>query len=467
MHALAIRKDGNTVRFSLITSSKRKFKIEFIQSVDEGDVKEAILKYVNLSHGNKHVECVIGMPSDQIFIRQLSFPIKNRRALMKTLPFQLESVVPFYDSPDARVVTLVKKSDEGFQVTPFAFMRAHLLEQIETYKEIGFDAEWVSCIPQALLRFARYVCPHAESGLVIFVGRCETHILSYIDGKIDVALNLHKGAAELANERFQQELIRSVKYCLSRDTRGKVEGLLQLGAAKFQSIDLGVEQMAISNGTIFSNEELKEFAVEVGLGIDVVAKDSETLQLRGVPDVAPQHMKKVKNYVKVALCLSVACSALLGVMGYGQIRRVQHNLVKRLEVATGKKVEASAQADEWISLIDRERRNLKRRGPSVHFHKAPVPVTELLNWISTHPDLQEGFEVDRLSYSLESYPNLAHPLHPFKVKVDLTFRANSPLLARDFHQSLMSEEKIVDVKETIHWERGEKGYHCSFYLKNS
>ena len=471
MQILSVRTVGSTISFSLISKKHKSIKIEFLKSIDLNSVDDpnAVLqKYLSVESDRDSAEVVGGLSGDQIFIRQLKVPVKSPRALSKALPFQLESLIPFASNPDARVVVTKKREGKaGYQVTPFAFLQRHLDECLEEYNAIGLDPEWISCIPQALKRFARFLAPATDSMIACCVEKGATHIVSIISGEIDVSLTLHKGSEALDDEAFSREIKRSIAYCLQRDEAGKVETILQLGAVDFQQMDLGFESTPIENTTIIDDDKLKRYAIEIGLGLDVAVQDGRTVQLRRGESIAQNHFQRGLFGAGVLFGGAVLASLLLGGISTYMLSGKKRTLKTRIENAIGKEVAPYTSSEEWIDLIDKERVALKKKGPTIGFHKWPVGVAQLLEYISTHPDLQEGVEVQRLGYFLERYPTIGNPLEPLKVKVDLTISCTSPLIARDFHQALLNnKEKYINGKEPIHWERGESAYRAIFYLKN-
>ena len=103
--------------------------------------------------------------------------------------------------------------------------------------------------------------------------------------------------------------------------------------------------------------------------------------------------------------------------------------------------------------------------------KAPF-VSQFLSWLTHHP-LVESFKLAKdpisfrnIHYQLVSMPRLESENDPYLAKVELEFEIASPLHARQFHQSLLSDENFIDTSQEVTWEVFDGSYKTTFYLKN-
>ena len=54
----------------------------------------------------------------------------------------------------------------------------------------------------------------------------------------------------------------------------------------------------------------------------------------------------------------------------------------------------------------------------------------------------------------------------YQVKVDLEFSTSSPRIAREFHDSLIAPNDLIDPKGEVKWSSNRGKYRTSFYLKD-
>lgn len=103
-------------------------------------------------------------------------------------------------------------------------------------------------------------------------------------------------------------------------------------------------------------------------------------------------------------------------------------------------------------------------------------VSDLLAWLSTHPNVvlagEEGkekralIEIDSLNYVMVKRPEEKKRTNRYQVKVELEFTSATPKLAREFHDALIEEKKIVDGNGEVKWSSSRGKYRTSFFLKD-
>ncbi|MCB1080260.1 MAG: hypothetical protein KDK69_00420, partial [Chlamydiia bacterium] len=136
---------------------------------------------------------VAGVDGHDLLIRQLRSPLRKKQALHKTLPFQLEALIP-YSLDEVIVKPIYIREKEETLGTFFTVPKKFFEKFLHTYQERGMDPEWVSVVPMALLRFGEFTCPDAPSLVIFHVGKIRTQIISVKMGMIESHLTLPMGA---------------------------------------------------------------------------------------------------------------------------------------------------------------------------------------------------------------------------------------------------------------------------------
>ncbi len=81
-------------------------------------------------HTGEEVIIASGIPSSQTFIRKIHVPLQDKRKILSTLPFQIESLLPF-SSSEPIVCTLFKRlSKQMTEVTLIATEQKSLKSQV-------------------------------------------------------------------------------------------------------------------------------------------------------------------------------------------------------------------------------------------------------------------------------------------------------------------------------------------------
>jgi len=57
-------------------------------------------------------------------------------------------------------------------------------------------------------------------------------------------------------------------------------------------------------------------------------------------------------------------------------------------------------------------------------------------------------------------------LESYQAKVELEFKASTPTLAREFHESLLKDDSFVNTSQEVTWNASKNLYNASFYLRS-
>jgi len=99
---------------------------------------------------------------------------------------------------------------------------------------------------------------------------------------------------------------------------------------------------------------------------------------------------------------------------------------------------------------------------------SPFPkMHEVIKWLSCHPLLQDGMDIQQVHCTLEETP-LSDPAdHSLfsRARVELNVRA-APEKIRLLHAALQQEKTFIDLTKPVECQPQNNHYHLAFFLKN-
>src|SRR6267154_4198999 len=95
MFTIGLTLEKEAFRIAVLKREKKSIAIESLQTFPHGP--DNVKLFYNLSpfHTGKEVHIVSGLANSDVFIRKLHLPLREKRKILATLPFQLESLIPF------------------------------------------------------------------------------------------------------------------------------------------------------------------------------------------------------------------------------------------------------------------------------------------------------------------------------------------------------------------------------------
>lgn len=456
---------------------------------------------------------VSGIDGDRTLVRHIESPLKSRRSLQKTLPFQLESLIPF--SIDEVIVQPVYETrKENTQAIFFVTLEESLKHHLNKLREI--EPSWVSCVPMALYRFACFIGQDRDSYTIFHFGKETTEIVSIEQGVIYRTLSLRWGMnhfeaayqkdgknldrmqqldlskleskdsphlVELL-QRFQQEVDRFFCFLTHKQKINKLKFLLFTGETdKFfpfekwlkSWVSFSYEVLPVKEQCGVDPHELKSYAISIGLALDAIKQDRKSIQFRQGKWIAPAVYAKIKRKLLRSALLSFACAATILVASYLIYTKQEKRFLREIdefgnlyekEIPPLEAVCLLPSAEEKLGCLDRQLKLVKN---DYSYFVTPPLVADLLAFLSEHPKLnrhegEKKIVIDDLLYELIEYPSIQNPNQPYKVKVSLTFTSPESTWAREFHDAVVLDANWVNQEEPITWEREQNAYTFSFIL---
>jgi len=463
---------------------------------------------------------VSGLEGDKVLVRHIESPLKKQRALQKTLPFQLENLIP-YSLEEIVVRPIYQIGKDTTQATFFVASNLALETHVKSIE--GVDPSWVSCIPMALQRFAVFTGQQEEGYMVFHAGHRVTEIVSIYRGMVQHTISISVGIEHLEaaykkdrpkekdSERihsmrrldlrrltqkeypyltemlqeFQREVDRTFCFLIHKQNKEQLKFLLFAGETEttFQletwlksSETFSFSVLPIKGHRGYDADVVKTYAIPIGLALDALKRDKKSIQFRQGEWVAKAVYEGIKKRVAKGACLCLVSAAALFLIGHLVYQKKQKVFLEKIEHFTAtyekeipqlKKISFLNTPKEKIQFLNRNIKVMK----SDHRYFSPPPlVADVLAFLSEHPKLgrQEGekkMEINHLRYELIEYPSVEQPFQSYKVKVNMEFTSPESVWAREFHDAIIEDTTWVDSEEEVTWDRKQNAYTLSFILK--
>ena len=469
MEVIGIHKEESNIRLACMKQVRGEISIEFLE------------KQRDLFFTKKDPFIVTGIEGQDLLLRKLATPLKKERALTKTLPFQLEALIP-YQLSEVVVKPIYFPDDEGTEAVFFTVSKKHLSAHIENYDEEGLSPDWVSTTPMALSRFANYVCPETLNLIVFHTGKDKIQIVSIQKGLIASHLTLHLGARDFEGGK-DQKLIEKLKREVDRafcflDHKNQLDEERKILFCGEMALDMeGLVSDAMNMTPVYgdgrgehSYSEICRFAIPMGLALDALKNDERSIQFRQGDYISQKGLSFLKKKLligAVSACAIFICGAVTSHIYFthkekGMIRHIkgligayQTALPSLRMIDTGSKVQ---------EVVDDVNRALYASKGKENYFAPPPLVSDLLAFLSDHPNGKD-IEITKVDYELISHPSFDHPREAFLPKVKLHFHTEDAKKARMFHDAIVDDESFVDGSREIDWKRNNEQYEITFYLR--
>lgn len=499
MHVLSINPDGDYFKVAVLSLQKKMVKINLIKEykkdiVDLNQLKKEISQKADQLKGE--MEVVSALSVDDIFIRNLHIPLKKKRAVLKALPFQMESLLPF-SKDHSTTVYFIKKIKEGSLVKLYSYLNESMQVHLQEVKTLGFDPDYVSSVPMALYRFVEMFVGDTTSLTVIHFGWEKSFVVSIEGGEVSYSVSIDCGfksfvdaikedfpdleeidfsfiKGEIENEsslenealtevlKFVQKGLKRVFEFLARKRgRGDENRITFTGYADImREVVKNIENFSYKEVTPkphleFDKEEISSYAIEIGLALDCLEKDEKTLQLRVGKFISVKLFDRLKKKMKLYVGLSFICCfmAFLTVCAvYLKKQALVKDRFKRV-VALGdgdmslyrnmqKFIISPSDCKKDVNALLQKFKEQKGEGLLL---TSPPLITECLQWVV--PSITPGIAISRILYEILQYPNLDEPKKPYEIEFKITFAAKDKEEAERFYQSVLENGKQT-IKES-------------------
>lgn len=430
-----------------------------------------------LSTNSKPVRITSGLSGTETFVRGLTLPLKERHKILKALPFQLESLLPFPEKSGVVCPIITPAEKNTTAITLVASTKEVIQNHLSFWRSLNIQPECVSCEPSALVRFTHWQFPR------------EKRILSFYFSEMTLLYTVSDQGRLLFSQTFTIDEKERLPYELEKlSVYLKQKGVVTeetpwvlvnpCEEEQFPGLITQLSSVFSKNQLLLTDRQLEEYAISIGLALDLIAKDSFSVQF-SQKELTPYPVRKRRNcnlLLYVAFCLIGAI--LTTFCGSFPLKKKKYNLINQVSEA----LPTSLSLTNNPSFQDIEETLLKWE-KSLHQKKNPFPIlpttftlSDVLAWVSTHPTFstetgEKNGEItlNSLHYRLNKYPKLGESNQPYQGMLSLEFSTETPRLARDFHEALLKGDFLVNHKKEIVWQVQNHHYFTSFELnrKNS
>jgi hypothetical protein len=511
MHVLGVQVEPPFMRFALIERSRRGVEILCLKSAtlaDPGDVKQL---YIASFQG----QVVSGLSAKNLLIRSLEMKGGGHRHLEEVVAFQSEATTHFEPSDVLSVPHIIKQGPEKTEALLFTAPREAIRDHLLELEKWDLNPDLVSAVPLALVRYVQWKIPALTDAFLVDLGSSEWTCVWMEKGHLKKSHAIAGGIeillSALWEDRkkilFQKEVEGFAKQIDLLQLKGHLNPHLSAHLNEMRQdlakIIYSMHRISGAKPILFTGRvdafghlrdylierfkdsisgecnqaiplEEQKYAIPIGLALE---HGSNSLQLRR-EEFFPQ--KNWKRAGLFSLCLVIASLLLAGgLFSTGNLiaQRRKTEMIGSLQSlldrwdSSLKQTIFSNSGDEG-EILDRWSRAVASNSKEYPFILAAPKVSDAFLWLNNHPLLQsmkkdnDPLEILSLRYQLLKFPKVDAPQEPYLAKVELEFKAKSPLNARKFHEALLKGDELIDSSLEVNWEALNDLYRVSFYLKN-
>jgi type IV pilus assembly protein PilM len=462
MYSIGISLENEGIQVAVLKENKRQIEVESLHRFPL--TPENVKRFYNLSpfHEKASVKISSALPSEVVFIRKILLPLAKEADILKALPFQLESLLPF--SPDRKPVVCVHTEPlekELSAVWVFATSEEFLQEHLSELNLRAIQLDALSCSPTALMRLARWQFQE-EPRILAFDVRGKSVCCTLLEKEhILLAQTLPYEGNSSVFEQFLLFLKQKgvcdepVPWMLSGDER----------AAEW------IQAVFPQKRLVFTDPRYADFALSIGSGLDALALDAFRVDFCQQTLTQPLTWLRKKKQLLLSSSGCVVAAALVFLFGSMILSKKEKALKEALASHLPSIVNCNSREAIAEALVSWEGSFKEKKTPFSLFPNVPK-ASDVLSYLSTHPAflndsglLKEGVEIQSVHYMLVKYPKIGDPSSPYVARVELTFSSKTPAIAREFHDALLKGDELVNSKRGIEWKSEGSIYRTSFELR--
>ncbi|MDB9822802.1 type II secretion system protein GspL [Deltaproteobacteria bacterium] len=154
------------------------FRILFGEKGLDGALSELSQK-MDLKSDN----CLVSIPVGDISYRNLRMPFKEPKKIKQTLPFEIETVIPFPIEDMVVDFNIVDRSDQR-EILAVAAKKAHISKYLSSLRTVGIDPDIIDVgpVPTALWLLGQE--GGSENGLLLDTGLNKNSMILFLNGRI-------------------------------------------------------------------------------------------------------------------------------------------------------------------------------------------------------------------------------------------------------------------------------------------
>lgn len=451
------------LKIALVSKSKNRQKI---------DLKEFPIESESVKLFYKKDTCT-GLLANEYLLKELKIPTTNKRALQKTLHFQMSTLSHLKDRIDFPL--FLKKENNNSYFSIFTTSAQTLKSHLKYLKKISIDPDVVSTVPSALLEFVNSIAQTKE-GIILDISKTKTTLVFFKEGQIKESFAISSGSNDLLPVKSSKKKVDLLS--LSIETNRALETFIKKLKSAFYSLEKAPVELFLTgeHGAFdflpFLNENFSEwiskitvpekgkFAIAIGLAFErakpncIQFRQKEFYPKKWLKSILFKYCSLFAFSILGCLSLYLYKSSLLD----KEEAHITKIFNKEYSIAVGEsnKSTFSQKYAHW---------NKELKKSSLPYLFSGASVSDCLLFLENHPLINE-IEVKKINYKLVSFPKIGSLKDPYKVQVQMEIVADKSV-ARKFYEDLSKNTSFIDQKQKCGWKNYENSYQITFFCKPS
>lgn len=495
-------------KVAYLSLKNKKIRTELLLEITSKDFTENASNVKKLCKINQKALLISMIPTERLIARPLSLNLSKRKDLDSVLKHEIEPFIPFPIEETIFDRIIHQQSKEKSSLSVFAAKESDLQKHLDSLKKRNLYPEAVSCAPIALTAFVEWeygsksplfilhmeeaysLCVLSEKGKPINSHYIEKGQRFLIDAlSKDLKTNFHD-ALKFFNEKSVSQFIQNKKdACFLEAIEQYKQEIKKTFLSLAASHNIPPPKTVILTGSFtklppkikqfeyISIEKNAPFALSIGLALSHLENKSEVFNFRKKnlpPPLSWKRLKKTFLTFFFLLSFFIGSSRFLSEKILEQKRNAiykQYSLLKNQYFFLKKTPpQPQKQKNGNLKNLHLDLSSLEkalRSYSEMPLLQANIPkVSEFIQWINASSLAEAPLLIDQLSYSMPTFPSIGKANLPYKVKIEIVFRAPSPLTAQKFKKALLSFHSPIDQEKNISWSNKGDVYQTSFFLKN-
>lgn len=422
--------------------------------------------------------------SGQVLMRKLQLPVTQPKEVEEVYAYEAEQLLPYPGEEAVVTYEQVESQSSGTLITIFAVKRDYLSKELKEWDKWGVVPERVSAYPVALAALGQLLLPDHSLYFIFYVGATQSCCVLVKEGKAMAASASSLGEADLGQEGGVANLVQwltQARFSLSKQVEeAESADFVFFGeavASEERRVLLEEKLNKPSLPPAFDRvrgalpDEVRTFAVPIGLAL--LGEREKHPDFRKGEFAYPYLWKRALRALSRTFVLGLVLALALLAVGTLSLRRHMEsiregyaNLEKVSEVMSLNPQDDYQEADaqDLLFKLSDLRQGAESEGELFSLYPNVPKVSDVLAWLNTLAQ-GRGIEMKRFSYRMVKRPTRAQPQESYQAQVELEIVAASPQQAREFHESLLEDNPIVDQTGRVSWSVSAGRYLASFRLK--
>lgn len=447
---------------ALIAKLSSQKKILSLKKIAKHDVKQLdILSKTFLTSA--------ALPAGLVLIKTTEIKTLNKWLLKKNLNLQKEIITVL---PKEEALSIVRIGNQNKEKTSLIFQITKK-KHLQTFLE-QFDPQIAISLEQALKQFALFYFPQEPDINILHFGEKQTTCISLKAKELHLSYSIDIGLNDISSKEGQtietlpldkrkllDQLSLQINNVLSSFQELQKPVLITGQTGLLKHLDLFIlskNKEEISSLLLPKNEELQTYAAAVGAALETF--ESRPMQFRYGSFFSKRLIQKAYQKIALAGLGFLALTGLFYWQGSRFLEKQKKQLMENFQTLFSIQTNSLNDLERKIELLEKN----EKLSP---FYVSAPKVSTVLNWLSKHPLLsQKEIEVTNFKYELISFPKIGSLQKNYQAKVNITFKTENSILARQIRANLQKGDQLVANKPELDWQNSENLYRTTFYLHN-